>query len=45
MLEMKTILGHIFRNFTIECKDRIEDIQITSDVITKPLNPIRISFK
>ncbi|RWS19305.1 Cytochrome P450 4V2-like protein [Leptotrombidium deliense] len=44
MLEMKIILAHIFRNFTIRSMDKECDIEVTIDMTLKSVNPIRITF-
>ncbi|RWS19798.1 hypothetical protein B4U80_08770, partial [Leptotrombidium deliense] len=45
MIEVKIILSHIFRNFTISCKETVDEVKTSADAISKPITPISIKFK
>ena len=45
MLEEKTVLSYILRNYEVKSLDRREDIRILSELVIRPENGIRITVE
>ena len=44
MNEMKSIVAQILYDFTLEPIDRIADVKLTTAMVLRPLNPVRVRF-
>ncbi|CAG7824844.1 unnamed protein product, partial [Allacma fusca] len=42
MIEEKVILANLFRNFKVEAAERIEDVTVMMEIITRPKNGLRV---
>lgn len=45
MMELKTIVASILRNFELECNQTIADIKTTNEVVLRPENEILFTLK
>ena len=45
MMEMKTILSHLFRNIDLSSIDKVEDVKPIMELVVKPMEEIRAIFK
>ena len=45
MLEAKTILSHLIRQFELIPVDKPEDVKPVIELVLKPLNGIRVKFR
>lgn len=44
MMEMRTVVSQLLKNFKLEPITKIEDIEIIADLILRSKDPIRIRF-
>lgn len=44
MMELRTVISEIVRNFQLEPITKIEDVEIIADLVLRSKDPIRIKF-
>jgi hypothetical protein len=45
MIEVKTILAHVLRNFEIECSQKFEDLHYECEIVARPAVPVYFKLK